>query len=98
MSISYQDPFSRFFVTESKFDLREIKFYTRLLPDLHNVMSQHPGCSSLLPTTVEPPLPLATARCIHAKYHPGCHSILVLDNIKYQVMEDCYSVRLYRLD
>ncbi|XP_053682154.1 uncharacterized oxidoreductase dhs-27-like [Sabethes cyaneus] len=29
-----QDPFSRFFVTEAQFDLREIKFYTSILPDL----------------------------------------------------------------
>lgn len=36
-----QDPFSRFFVTESRFDLREIKFYTSLLPDLHALIAQH---------------------------------------------------------
>lgn len=29
-----QDPFSRFFVTEAQFDLREIKFYTQIVPDL----------------------------------------------------------------
>lgn len=27
-----QDPFSRFFVTEAQFDLREIKFYTQVSP------------------------------------------------------------------
>ncbi|XP_032680021.1 uncharacterized protein LOC116848241 [Odontomachus brunneus] len=29
-----KDPFSRFFVTEGQFDLREIQFYTKLMPDL----------------------------------------------------------------
>ncbi|KYN26731.1 PREDICTED: uncharacterized protein LOC108758098 [Trachymyrmex cornetzi] len=29
-----KDPFSRFFVTEGQFDLREIKFYTQVMPDL----------------------------------------------------------------
>ncbi|EEB11636.1 conserved hypothetical protein [Pediculus humanus corporis] len=28
------DPFSRYFVTEAEFDLREIKFYTEVVPDL----------------------------------------------------------------
>lgn len=28
------DPFSRYFVTEAKFDFREIQFYTRVVPDL----------------------------------------------------------------
>uniref|UniRef100_A0AAG5CRF3 CHK kinase-like domain-containing protein n=1 Tax=Anopheles atroparvus TaxID=41427 RepID=A0AAG5CRF3_ANOAO len=36
-----QDPFSRFFVTEAQFDLREIKFYTSILPDLMAFQEQH---------------------------------------------------------
>lgn len=31
-----QDPFSRFFVTEAQFDLREIKFYTEVCPYINN--------------------------------------------------------------
>lgn len=30
-----QDPFARFFVKEAQFDLREIKFYTKVVPHLH---------------------------------------------------------------
>lgn len=30
-----QDPFARFFVKEAQFDLREIKFYTKVIPHLH---------------------------------------------------------------
>uniref|UniRef100_A0A182Q1Z2 CHK kinase-like domain-containing protein n=1 Tax=Anopheles farauti TaxID=69004 RepID=A0A182Q1Z2_9DIPT len=36
-----QDPFSRYFVTEAQFDLREIKFYTSILPDLMAFQEQY---------------------------------------------------------
>ncbi|KAK2588564.1 hypothetical protein KPH14_006338 [Odynerus spinipes] len=35
------DPFSRFFVTEGQYDLREIKFYTQILPDLKDFQKKH---------------------------------------------------------
>lgn len=43
------DPFSRYFVTEAKFDLREIKFYTRVLPDLLEFQSRNlkAGCEKM---------------------------------------------------
>jgi Ecdysteroid kinase-like family len=43
------DPFSRYFVTEAKFDLREIKFYTRVLPDLLEFQNHHlkAGCEKM---------------------------------------------------
>lgn len=43
------DPFSRYFVTEAKFDLREIKFYKKILPDLLAFQDQHikKGCEKM---------------------------------------------------
>lgn len=35
-----QDPFSRFFVTEAQFDLREIKFYTQVSNIYFSLMSK----------------------------------------------------------
>lgn len=44
------DPFSRYFVTEAKFDLREIKFYKRILPDLLEFQDRHikGGCEKMM--------------------------------------------------
>ncbi|EEZ97589.1 uncharacterized protein LOC103314480 [Tribolium castaneum] len=77
-----QDPFSRYFVTEAQFDLREIKFYTQVVPDLESFKSQH-----LAPAS---PLPLPIPQCYYAHYSPGSpepepsppESVLVLENIK----------------
>ncbi|XP_022919328.2 uncharacterized protein [Onthophagus taurus] len=77
-----QDPFSRFFVTEAQFDLREIKFYTQVIPDLESFKSQH------LPPDEDFPLPIP--KCYYAHYSPGStepdavppESVLVLENIK----------------
>ncbi|KAI4459100.1 hypothetical protein MML48_6g00021264 [Holotrichia oblita] len=77
-----QDPFSRFFVTEAQFDLREIKFYTQVVPDLENFKSKN-----LAPNTeLELPIP----KCYYAHYNAGAtepepippESVLVLENIK----------------
>ncbi|KDR08234.1 uncharacterized protein LOC110839661 [Zootermopsis nevadensis] len=79
------DPFSRFFVTEAQFDLREIKFYTQVVPELEQFQKR-----SLPPDT--PPLELPIPRCYHARYTPGkdspnsspipSESVLVLENLK----------------
>ncbi|CAG9769500.1 unnamed protein product [Ceutorhynchus assimilis] len=79
-----QDPFSRFFVTEAQFDLREIKFYTQVVPDLQafkkEVFSDEP----------ENDFDLPIPKCYYAHYSPGemepepipPSSVLVLENIK----------------
>jgi Ecdysteroid kinase-like family len=55
------DPFSRFFVTEAQFDLREIKFYTQILPDLLAFQKEHllPGCE---------PIQVSVPKCFHTHY------------------------------
>ncbi|XP_063244137.1 uncharacterized protein LOC134543177 isoform X2 [Bacillus rossius redtenbacheri] len=81
------DPFSRYFVTEAQFDLREIKFYTQVVPELDELQRRllAPGAA---------PLQLPIPRCYHARYAaPGadspraspvalCESVLVLENLK----------------
>ncbi|OXU20623.1 hypothetical protein TSAR_008504 [Trichomalopsis sarcophagae] len=78
-----QDPYSRFFVTEAQFDLREIRFYTQVVPDLEVFQKQNRSDSSQL---IELPIP----RCIHAHYSPAGgtedspeppESFLVLENL-----------------
>nr|CAD7445122.1 unnamed protein product [Timema bartmani] len=77
------DPFSRFFVTEAQFDLREIKFYTQVVPELEQFQRR-------LLSADEPPLELPIPRCYHAHYAaPGedaegslSESVLVLENLK----------------
>ncbi|RZC32541.1 uncharacterized protein BDFB_007750 [Asbolus verrucosus] len=77
-----QDPFSRFFVTEAQFDLREIKFYTQVVPDLENFKSQNLSEGS----DIRLPIP----KCYYAHYSAGSNdpepsppeSVLVLENIK----------------
>lgn len=43
------DPFSRYFVTEAKFDLREIQFYTLIVPDLMEFQNRYikSGCEKM---------------------------------------------------
>ncbi|CAH1119205.1 unnamed protein product [Phaedon cochleariae] len=76
-----QDPFSRFFVTEAQFDLREIKFYTQVVPDLESFRQKVPDALDL-----RLPIP----KCYYAHYRAGAtdpeptppESVLVLENIK----------------
>ncbi|XP_055692579.1 uncharacterized oxidoreductase dhs-27-like [Lutzomyia longipalpis] len=58
------DPFSRYFVTEAQFDLREIKFYTKILPDLLEFQKNNlsPG---------ETPLRISVPKCLHTHYVAG---------------------------
>ncbi|XP_072399777.1 uncharacterized protein [Diabrotica undecimpunctata] len=76
-----QDPFSRFFVTEAQFDLREIKFYTQVVPDL-DLFRQNTADAE----DIRLPIP----KCYYAHYTAGTNdpepnppeSVLVLENIK----------------
>ena len=79
------DPFSRYFVTEAKFDLREIRFYTRVLPDLLEFQNQNikPGCEKMS---------ICVPKCFYTHYSPGKlpatgspeppESILVLEDMR----------------
>lgn len=79
------DPFSRYFVTEAKFDLREIKFYTRVLPDLMEFQNNHikSGCEKMS---------ICVPKCFYMHYSPGKlppngspeppESILVLEDMR----------------
>lgn len=79
------DPFSRYFVTEAKFDLREIKFYTRVLPDLLEFQNHHikSGCEKMS---------ICVPKCFYTHYSPGKlppngspeppESILVLEDMR----------------
>ncbi|KAF6212726.1 hypothetical protein GE061_010433 [Apolygus lucorum] len=75
-----RDPFSRFFVTEAQFDLREIKFYTKVAPDLHDFQKEY------LPEGEEP-IVLPIPKCFHARYSGAdespMESVLVLENLKF---------------
>ncbi|KAF7268702.1 hypothetical protein GWI33_018206 [Rhynchophorus ferrugineus] len=78
-----QDPFSRFFVTEAQFDLREIKFYTQVVPDLEVFKND-----VLIDDSENVTLPIP--KCYYAHYSAGetepeltpPSSVLVLENIK----------------
>ncbi|XP_023246396.1 uncharacterized protein LOC106636105 isoform X2 [Copidosoma floridanum] len=84
-----QDPYSRFFVTEAQFDLREIRFYTQVVPDLEVFQRQNKLNSA---STTKLPIP----RCIHAHYSPAGgtedspvppESFLVLENLSSRGFE-----------
>lgn len=91
------DPFSRYFVTEAKFDLREIKFYTRVLPDLLDFQNRHlkSGCEKLS---------ICVPKCFYTHYSPGKlppngspeppESILVLEDMR----SAGYKVRTLTID
>lgn len=67
-----QDPFCRHFILEAGFDVREIHFYTTLMPALSTFCGgQGAGKQSW-------PLP----PCFYAKYRQGSDSVLVLENMK----------------
>ncbi|KAK9884575.1 hypothetical protein WA026_007418 [Henosepilachna vigintioctopunctata] len=77
-----QDPFSRFFVTEAQFDLREIKFYTEVVPDLEKFKQEN--------TNDGQEMRLPIPKCYYGHYFAGTNepepsppeSVLVLENIK----------------
>ncbi|GLH13824.1 Uncharacterized protein GBIM_18313, partial [Gryllus bimaculatus] len=96
MKLLPHDPFSRYFVTEAQFDLREIKFYTQVVPELEAFQRRQLAAGAA-------PLPLPIPRCFHARYAAGgcvpegdgeggggdgdasptpCESVLVLENLK----------------
>ncbi|XP_060523959.1 uncharacterized protein LOC132700567 [Cylas formicarius] len=80
-----QDPFSRYFVTQAQFDLREIKFYTQIVPDLESF-----GQKVLENDTTAEPNSLPVPKCFYAHYSPAQtepepsppESVLVLENAK----------------
>ncbi|XP_012259125.1 uncharacterized protein LOC105687807 [Athalia rosae] len=82
-----QDPFSRFFVTEAQFDLREIKFYTQVVPELEAFQKRQLAGED---SSIElPDLPIPA--CVHAHYSPAGgseespeppESFLVLENLR----------------
>ncbi|KYM95016.1 PREDICTED: uncharacterized protein LOC108780816 [Cyphomyrmex costatus] len=61
-----KDPFSRFFVTEGQFDLREIKFYTQVMPDLKEFKERQLAIDKCESNII---LPVPT--CFHAHYSPA---------------------------
>ncbi|XP_066582499.1 uncharacterized protein [Prorops nasuta] len=78
-----KDPFSRFFVTKGQFDLREIKFYTKVVPDLIKLQEKQ-----LSEGKAKTELPVPS--CIYGKYIPQSgtddspipsKSILVLEDL-----------------
>lgn len=63
------DLFNRFFVTEGQYDLREIKFYTEIVPDLKLLPPQGRKVRRIEgQTTPDDPLKLLT--CYYAHYSP----------------------------
>lgn len=82
------EPFSRYFVTEAQFDLREIKFYTQVVPELEAFQRRHLAAGSA-------PLQLPIPKCYHARYvspdaepdpdveaDAEAESVLVLEDLK----------------
>ena len=67
-----QDPFCRHFIIEAGFDVREIHFYTTLVPALAAF------CRDDDDRLGQWPIPL----CYYAKYRQGTDSILVMQNLK----------------
>lgn len=88
------DPFSRYFVTEAKFDLREIRFYTRVMPDLMEFQKRIIKAGS-------EKLSICVPKCFYTHYSPGKlltqspeppESILVLEDMRsagYKVLIVC---------
>lgn len=83
-----KDPFSRFFVTEGQFDLREIKFYTQVMPDLKEFQAKQLAAEE---TKSDEKIVLPVPVCYHAHYNPAGgtdespvppESILVLDDLR----------------
>lgn len=68
-----QDPFCRHFILEAGFDVREIHFYTTLMPALTAFCGGQSGQDKELWPV--PP-------CFYAKYRQGSDSVLVLENMK----------------
>ncbi|XP_076650811.1 putative oxidoreductase dhs-27 [Halictus rubicundus] len=68
-----KDPFSRFFVNECQFDLREIKFYTQVMPDLREFQKKQLALESTRENLDKPgeEIPLSVPVCYHAQYTPA---------------------------
>ncbi|KAL2714515.1 putative oxidoreductase dhs-27 [Vespula squamosa] len=63
------DPFSRFFVTEGQYDLREIKFYTQIIPDLKKFEDKYTKIERInLDEIYDNPLKVPI--CYYAHYSP----------------------------
>ncbi|KYN39483.1 putative oxidoreductase dhs-27 [Trachymyrmex septentrionalis] len=86
-----KDPFSRFFVTEGQFDLREIKFYTQVMPDLKEFNKRQLAKNDKY-DEFENRILLPVPICYHAHYSPAGgtddspvppESMLVLDDLSY---------------
>lgn len=92
------DPFSRYFVTEAQFDLREINFYTRILPDLLRFQRAHLRAGATA-------MAVSVPKCFHTQYTAGTlpaqadaspeapESILVLEDMRplgYRVCSHCW--------
>ncbi|XP_078033135.1 putative oxidoreductase dhs-27 [Augochlora pura] len=88
-----KDPFSRFFVNEGQFDLREIKFYTQVMPDLREFQKKQLALESSRENLDKPgeEIPLSVPVCYHAQYMPAQEtedtmttpdSILVLQDLR----------------
>ncbi|XP_033324862.1 putative oxidoreductase dhs-27 [Megalopta genalis] len=88
-----KDPFSRFFVNEGQFDLREIKFYTQVMPDLREFQKKQLALENTRENLDKPgeEIPLSVPVCYHAQYMPAQEtedtlttpdSILVLQDLR----------------
>lgn len=62
------DPFSRFFVTEGQYDLREIKFYTQIIPDLEKFKKKYTDHDKLKENDK---LMFFVPTCFYAHYSPA---------------------------
>lgn len=76
------DPFSRYFITEAQFDLREIQFYTKVLPDMLAFQAAHLKEG-------ETPLTISVPKCLHSHYVSGRYR--VADGHVHQHEEDLTS-------
>ncbi|XP_037909445.1 uncharacterized protein LOC119650625 isoform X2 [Hermetia illucens] len=97
------DPFSRYFVTEAQFDLREIKFYTQILPDLIDFEKRNliPSAESMF---------IAVPKCYHTTYTLTSHldnphaspeppeSILVLEDMRPRGYKSAHFTQGLNLD
>ncbi|CAL7937506.1 unnamed protein product [Xylocopa violacea] len=63
-----KDTFSRFFVIEGQFDLREIKFYTQVMPDLKDFQKKQLACQE---NNSGEEIVLSVPVCYHAHYTPA---------------------------
>jgi len=70
-----REPVARRFVTEAEFDVREISFYTRVVPDLQRFQRRALAAGA-------EPLPLPLPQCYAARFPDQAGSLLVLENLR----------------